>query len=170
MSILPEELLPPPGKSWKQILAKLSEVDQAEFLLKMDKVGDTLSIVHGDFFFEARREQIPPASNWFIWTIMAGRGFGKTFAGANWIANKHQYEGMMNSAVVAATAADLRRYCIEGPSGILTIASKHFTPEYLPSKSKLVWPNGTETHLFTSEKPHRLRGGNFDGAWCDELS
>jgi hypothetical protein len=33
----------------------------------------------------ARKEQLPPPCDWRVWMIMAGRGFGKTRAGAEWV-------------------------------------------------------------------------------------
>lgn len=32
-----------------------------------------------------RTAQLPPPGNWGIWVILAGRGFGKTPAGAEWL-------------------------------------------------------------------------------------
>ena len=29
--------------------------------------------------------QLPPAGDWRTWVLMAGRGFGKTRAGAEWV-------------------------------------------------------------------------------------
>lgn len=101
---------------------------------------------------------------------MAGRGFGKNWAGANWLIDRHRIHKGQNSGIIAATKEDLRRYCIEGPSGILSCAPKTFRPEYQPSKTRLVWPNGSVTLLFTSEEPERLRGPNLDNAWCDEIA
>jgi phage terminase large subunit-like protein len=37
---------------------------------------------------EARPEQLPPDGDWFIWLVMAGRGFGKTWPGARWLAEQ----------------------------------------------------------------------------------
>lgn len=166
--MITEELLPPDGLSWKKVLAGLSPT-RRDMLL--EKFQDTeLSQMRNDFFLSARKEQIPPLGNWFIWIIMAGRGFGKTFSGANWIIDEHIQGEAKNSAIIAATAADMRRFCIEGPSGVMAQAPNWFYPDYQPSKSKLIWPNGTETQLYTSEKPDRLRGPNHDRAWCDELS
>lgn len=123
----------------------------------------------GDWFLDARREQIePPGAWWFIWLIMAGRGFGKTWAGSNWLVDQHR-AGVKSSGIIAATAEDLRRYCVEGPSGILNCAPKNFRPAYQPAKTRLIWPDGGITLLFTSEKPERLRGPNLEVAWCDEL-
>jgi phage terminase large subunit-like protein len=33
----------------------------------------------------ARANQLAPPGDWSIWMILAGRGFGKTRAGAEWI-------------------------------------------------------------------------------------
>src|SRR6056300_678813 len=38
-----------------------------------------------DWQIWARAKQLPPEGDWVIWLIMAGRGFGKTRAGAEWI-------------------------------------------------------------------------------------
>ena len=166
---IPEELLPPPKQSWKSVLAKLSHTEQERILMTLRE--EEIVALNQDWFLTARREQFPPAhDNWFIWVLMAGRGFGKNFAGANWIINEHQFGGAKNSAIIAATSGDLRRNCVDGPAGIVQMAPSWFRPEYKPTQNKLVWPNGTETHLYTSEKPERLRGPNHDRAWGDELS
>lgn len=166
--MLAEELLPPAKTSWKKVLATLPEVDQTRLLDRFKE--DEVLALRGDFFLNARREQMAPVGNWFIWIILSGRGWGKNYSASNWLINKHIDGEAKNSAIVAATATDLRRFCIEGPSGILAQAPKWFYPENFPSKLKLVWPNGTETHYHTSEKPARLRGPNYDTVWCDELS
>ena len=36
----------------------------------------------------AREKQLPPATTWTELGVLAGRGFGKTLMGAQWIANK----------------------------------------------------------------------------------
>lgn len=166
---IPEELLPPPKTSWKAILAKLPPDEQDRILANLRE--EEIVALNQDWFLTARREQFPPShDNWFIWVLMAGRGFGKNYAGANWIINEHQFGGAKNSAIIAATSGDLRRNCVDGPSGIVQMAPPWFRPEYKPTQNKLIWPNGTETHLYTSEKPERLRGPNHDRAWGDELS
>jgi phage terminase large subunit-like protein len=37
---------------------------------------------------EARAEQLPPAGDWYIWLVMAGRGWGKTWTGARWLGER----------------------------------------------------------------------------------
>ena len=165
--LIPEERLPPEHKSWNDVISSFPEADR-ESLVSSVSDGD-LNSVSQDWFLGARREQLPPPWDWFIWIIMAGRGFGKNWSGANWLISQHMTGGAKNSAIVAATSSDLRRYCLEGPSGILSLAPNHWRPHYLTSKSKLLWPDETETLLFTSEEPERLRGPNIDKCWCDEL-
>ena len=59
---------------------------------------------------------------------------------------------------------------IEGESGILAISSPWCRPIYEPSKRKLSWPNGAIAQTFSSEEVDRLRGPQFDLAWCDEVA
>jgi len=165
---LTQEMLPPPHLSWNQVMATLGEEQREEIFATLS--GDDIISTSNDWFFAARREQIPPLWDWFIWVIIAGRGFGKNWTGSHWLIDEHIKGDAENSAIVAATAEDLRRYCLEGPSGVLSLAPDWFFPEYQPSKTRLVWPDGTITLLFTSEKPDRLRGPNLSKAWCDELS
>ncbi len=163
-----EDMLPPAHLSWNKVLATLDDSTRDSIIESLSD-GD---VTHAstDWFLHARREQIPPLWDWFTWVVMAGRGFGKNWAGSNWLINEHVEGRAKNSAVIAATSSDLRKYCIEGPSGILSLAPPWFRPDYQPSKTRLVWPDGTLTLLFTSEKPERLRGPNLDKVWCDELA
>lgn len=166
--MLPPEFRPPSKLSWKMVLASLEQEERDKFLaLFQDK---ELGALFTDWMFDARGDQIEPLGDWFIWLILCGRGWGKTWTGANWIIERHRTGVFRNSAIVAATSGDLRRSCIEGPSGVLALAPSYFKPEYKPSHQKLIWPNGSVTNLYTSEKPDRLRGPNHDGAWCDEIA
>lgn len=161
------DLLPPPGKSWKQVLAQLPPEESDAILaeLKDDEAG----ILLNDWFLTARREQIPPPGPWSTWLILAGRGFGKTRTGAEWLIEQHQNHMCETSAIVGATSMDIRRFCLEGESGILTIAPNHYRPLHRPSGPKLIWPDNSETLIYTAEEPERLRGPNHYKAWLDEL-
>ena len=165
---IPESLLPPPKTSWQQIINKLPPEAREEAVKTLTDVE--MAAISNDTFLSTRREQFSPMGLWFLWIIMAGRGWGKTYVGSNWIVEQHQNGTLKNSGIVAATSADMRRFCIDGPSGVLSQSPPWFKPDYKPSQNKLIWPNGSETLLFTSEKPDRLRGPNLDGVWCDELS
>jgi phage terminase large subunit-like protein len=120
--------------------------------------------------FWARPSQLPPDGNWRVWLLLAGRGFGKTRCGAEWV--REQITGGMAKrvALVAPTAADARDVMVEGESGLLAIAPPAERPHYEPSKRRLTWPNGAVATLYSADEPERLRGPQFDCAWCDELA
>ena len=119
----------------------------------------------------ARPAQIAPDGDWTIWVIMAGRGFGKTRSGAEWVREEVMAGRRRHMAFVAATAADARDTMVLGESGILEVCERYkFKAEYEPSKRRVVFANGAIAHLFTSERPRQLRGPNFDGYWADEVS
>lgn len=119
---------------------------------------------------QARPEQLPPAGVWSIWLILAGRGWGKTRTGAEWTQERVLLGEAGRIALVAPTAADARDVMVEGPSGLLAIAPDGMRPTYEPSRRRLEWPNGAVAFTYSAEEPDRLRGPQFDAAWCDELA
>jgi phage terminase large subunit-like protein len=119
--------------------------------------------------FWARPAQLAPAGDWATWLILAGRGFGKSRSGAEWV--REQWKAGANRiALVAETAADARDVLVEGQSGILAISPKAERPLYEPSKRRLTWPNGAVATLYNGTEPDQLRGPEHDTAWCDELA
>ena len=74
-----------------------------------------------DWRYRARPEQLPPAGSWRVWLLMAGRGFGKTRSGAEWVRAEVK-AGRRRIALGAPTAADARNVMVEGASGILAFA------------------------------------------------
>ncbi|AWN47153.1 ATP-binding protein [Methylobacterium terrae] len=130
------------------------------------RLSETLG---GSWRLKARPEQLAPDGDWFGWLILAGRGWGKTRTGAEWVQEQVQQRRAGRIALVAATAADARDVIVEGPSGLLAIAPKHMRPEYEPSKRRLTWPNGAVASTYSADEPERLRGPEHDSAWCDEL-
>lgn len=60
---------------------------------------------------------------------------------------------------------------IEGVSGLRNLGdTPDFCPVYHISKRVLEWPNGAVAHVFSAEEPDRLRGPQFELAWCDEIA
>jgi len=116
----------------------------------------------------ARKEQLAPSGDWWnIWILLAGRGFGKSRSGAEWVRALAESGKVSQIALVGPTFADVRDTMIS--NGLLAIAPNSFRPTWEPSKRRLVWPNGVEAWTFSSEEPERLRGFNLNIAWCDEL-
>lgn len=119
--------------------------------------------------FRARPEQLSPPGDWTFWLVNAGRGFGKSRTGAEWIIDQIR-KGFTKIGLIGPTASSVRDIMVEGDSGILTISRPDFRPLYEPSKRKLTWPNGAIAHTYSAEEPDRLRGPQFEKIWADELA
>ena len=78
----------------------------------------------------ARPAQLPPAGGWRVWLMMAGRGFGKTRAGAEWVRAAAERDGRLRIALVGATLGEARAVMVEGESGLLAIAPEGQRPRW----------------------------------------
>jgi phage terminase large subunit-like protein len=116
----------------------------------------------------ARASQLPPAVAWTLWLVLAGRGFGKTRTGAEWVIAESEHTGRI--ALVGATAPDTRDVMIDGESGILAASPPWNRPKYEPSKRRLTWKNGARAYAYSADEPERLRGPQHGAAWGDELA
>lgn len=116
----------------------------------------------------ARPDQLEPDGNWIYWFLKAGRGFGKTRVGAEWIRRKAETCERLH--LIAPTAADARDVMVKGESGILAISPPWERPTYYPSRRQLMWPNGAQALLFSGEDPESLRGPQCEALWADEIA
>ena len=125
-----------------------------------------------DFEHWAHENQIPPTGEgWRVWLMMAGRGFGKTRAGAEWIFRLANGKPKVRVALVGATIGDARSIMVEGVSGLITVARRYRRRlRWEPSIGRLKWPNGSEAQLFSGDNADGLRGPEHDFAWADELA
>lgn len=130
-----------------------------------DRTRDALAH-HWPFF--ARPNQLLPAGKWTYWVLLAGRGFGKTRTGAETVREWVKTSDMVN--LIGATASDARDIMIEGESGIMSICPDDERPTYRKSESKLIWPNGATSLIFSADEPERLRGKQHKKLWADELA
>lgn len=128
-----------------------------------------VDLTRNDWAYKARPEQLPPPGEWMTWLVLAGRGFGKTRTGAEWVQQQAMSGQVSRIALIAPTAADARDTMIEGDSGLLAIAPNHARPVFEPSKRRLTWPNGSTATAFSAEEPERLRGPQHGALWGDEL-
>lgn len=106
---------------------------------------------------------------WFVWLILAGRGWGKTRTGAEDIA-KSMNEKSIRVALVGPTFADGRDTMVEGESGLLSVLPKSLIENWNRSIGELVLRNGSRAKIFSAEEPQRLRGPQHHRAWCDEIA
>ena len=138
------------------------------FLSRLSSQEQEVFLSHWPFW--ARPEQLPPAGDWSTWLIMAGRGFGKTRAGAEWVRHIAEGDGSARLALVGANYAETRTVMVEGESGLLSIAPPKQRPAWEPSLKRLSWQNGAQAHLYSAAEPEGLRGPQYSHAWCDEIA
>jgi phage terminase large subunit-like protein len=128
-----------------------------------------------DWWWQAHGGQREPAacadgSDWRIWSIVAGRGFGKTRAGAEWVWARARQHSDARIALVAASLDEVAKVMVEGESGLLAVARSGETPRWLPSRGTFLFPSGAAAFAYTAERPGKLRGPQHHFAWADELA
>lgn len=122
---------------------------------------------------EGRHNQMPPPERdlgWFFWLLMAGRGFGKTRAGAEdiwWYGYRNPGSRI---AVIGSTSDDCRKVCFEGESGLLAKCPDALIASWNRGEKVLTLTNGTIVQGYSADEPDRLRGPQHHRAWCDELA
>ncbi|MDB5696331.1 MAG: ATP-binding protein [Sphingomonas bacterium] len=120
--------------------------------------------------FWAHDGQHMPTGAWRVWIMQAGRGWGKTRAGAEWVSEvARQYPGA-RIALVAATIEEGRRVMVEGDSGILAIRRGGEEVDWRRDRNELVFASQARAFVYSAERPESLRGPQHDAAWCDELA
>jgi predicted phage terminase large subunit-like protein len=123
----------------------------------------------------ARPNQIVQKSDWAECGYLAGRGFGKTRVGAEWITRAaFEDPSGFDSCVIAPTYGDIAITCMEGESGILSVLPPELLIEHNKSgmfiKLKNVAGGVSTIRGFTGERPERLRGPQHCRGWFDELA
>lgn len=151
------------------MLASLSRTELDEKLAQLEDPEDLATLLY-EWRLWGRPTQISPAGDWRIWLLLAGRGFGKTRTGAEWVRIQAEDERAARIALVGPTAAAVREVMIEGESGLLAISNPEYVPTYHASRLRLRWPNGALALGYSADEPNALRGPQHDAAWCDELA
>jgi hypothetical protein len=149
-----ESLRALPASERRAILSELSDEQAAQLFF--------------DWTFWARQEQLPPAGRWRIWLVLAGRGYGKTRIGAEWV--REQVKTYEHVNLVAKSRDEYRDVMVEGESGILACCPPWERPEWLATRRMLKWPNGARSLCFTAEEPEQLRGPQHQRLWGDEVA
>ncbi|MEL6540403.1 MAG: terminase family protein, partial [Pseudomonadota bacterium] len=117
----------------------------------------------------ARVSQIAPPGDWRIWMIMAGRGFGKTRAGTEWVREIAESHPNARFALLSSSLNEARSVMVEGESGLLACCAPERRPVFEPSLRRLRFPNGAQAQLYSAAEPESLRGPQHSHAWCDEV-
>ena len=108
------------------LLEQLADLPKAEVdaLIRAMTPGAATAFPY-DWRYRARPEQLPPAGSWRVWLLMAGRGFGKTRCGAEWVRAEVNV-GFVENCYRRWWGKGqfvLRRFLVDGP--------KSFPPEWL---------------------------------------
>lgn len=111
-----------------------------------------------------------PDPDWNVWLYMAGRGTGKTQSGANWTLWKALAEPKIWVGVCAPTFADVKNVCLEGTSGIVSLAEPGDIIDYNRNGLRVTLKNGSIIQGYTAEKPDSIRGSNLAACWFDEMA
>jgi phage terminase large subunit-like protein len=146
------------------LLASLSEQERQAWLAQLST--EQLASLKYDWGFWARPGQLPPDGNWRTWLVLAGRGFGKTEIGAQWIRERVN-GGAKMIALVAETQKDLEEVMIPR---LLKVSPESEAPEVRYKPVRIRWPSGAVAYGYNGTEPDQLRGPEFDTAWVDELA
>lgn len=153
--------------SQAELFAALPAQEQAKRLAQLtDAQAEALL---SDWTFWARPDQLTPPGDWRVWLALAGRGWGKTRVGAEWV-REIVDAGRNRIALVGPTAADVRDVMIQGESGLLSVFPKHQRPVYEPSKRLVTFHTGAIATCYSAEEPERLRGPQHEAGWADEVA
>lgn len=154
------------------LLASLKPKTRQAFIATL--TDEEAAVLLYDWTEWARPSQIAPQGEWDGWLILAGRGFGKTRMGAEFIRAEVESGRAKRIGLVGETSADGKDVMVNGESGIMACSPPWMKPEFTASSSngrpKLRWPNGAIATLYDAREPDQLRGPQHDRIWFDELA
>ena len=150
------------------LLASLTDEEREKLLSSLSP--QEMEALSYDWDFWARPNQKAPDGDWNTWVVLAGRGFGKTRMGSEWIRDKANEHPGCRIALVAETAADARDVMIKGDSGLLAVDPNLNEDCWSPTNRCLSWPNGSKAFTYNGTTPDQLRGPQHHYGWVDELA
>ena len=145
-----------PNEAWGRVFRTLPSAVQRQFQER--------------WTFWAHDGQIEPPGDWRVWLIRAGRGFGKTRAGAEWVSQFARDHPEAQIALIGSTIPDAARVMVEGPSGVMAVAASGERPTWSRIQGQVTFPSGAVAQVYAASAPEALRGPQHHAAWCDELA
>lgn len=147
-------------------LALLSDEELEAALAELD-----VEAMRYSWEFRARPKQLRATNSLaYIICVLAGRGFGKTLTGSEWVRKKTTGPRPTRGFLVARTAADVRDTLIQGESGILSVFPPSERPEWIPSQRTVRFANGSTALCLSAKEPDQARGPQSEWSLCDELA
>jgi len=168
------------GQSLKEQAEALTPAARDKAFANMDPLLAE-ELLTTPWWYASRPEQQTPEGQWAIWLILAGRGWGKTRTGAEWLVQQvldfpRGPDGTPTEwAIVGETFGDVKNVCVEGPSGIQNILSRRGMTKgehyyYNRSSWQLTFPDGQRVHMLSADDSDSGRGYNLAGVWADEIA
>lgn len=161
-------------QTYQRIREALSDPATLDALEDRDKQAliDWIQSMKYNWHVNARENQKWPPGDWSTFLFLAGRGSGKTRAGAEAVREGVMKHGYTAVGLIAPTAADARDTMIDGKGGssLIEVSPKSEGLVYYPTKRKIIWGNGAVGNAYSAEEPERLRGPQSDLLWMDELA
>ena len=140
-------------------------------LARLDQLlAPELATIKWDWPLWARPNQLPPDGQWLTWLVLAGRGFGKTRCGAEWVRHEVTEKRATRIALIAETQKDLEEVMVFGQSGLASVFPPHQKPKIRVKPIRLEFHTGAVAYGYNATEPDQLRGPQFDCAWGDELA
>lgn len=161
------------------LIERLAALPPEDRKVWLDSIDQSLvaDIARQEWWAAARPEQMAPPGDWNIWLILAGRGFGKTRTGAEWIVEQASQNPVDKDghptewAAFAQTNPDARLVLVEGPSGMLNVCRRRgIDVDYRVAPLQITLPDGQRIHARGADDPDVARGFNLAGAWLDEIA
>lgn len=163
-------------------LAPDAEID--DLLADLREMSDAdLGALIADWRFHARPEQLAPTDvDWRWWLVKAGRGFGKTRTGAEWVVDRAEAfaaAGVPHLIGLLNRSFDqVRSLQIDGESGLRAVCARRghrldIAPTSLHGRLLIKTDRGVHEsaiEIHTGDDPDRVRGRNFHTLWCDEVA
>lgn len=114
--------------------------------------------------------QVAPVGDWRYWTLLGGRGAGKTQTGSwqvnEWARDKKSLGGGV-ILIAGRTHDEVVDSLVVGQSGVIASAHPKFRPHFF--KGELRWPNGVRGVVASGDVPASFRRHNVAKGWLDEL-
>lgn len=144
-----------------------SDIEVAQLVAGMS--GASVRAVLERFVWQAHGGQVAPPGDWRVWLLMAGRGFGKTRAGSEWLWAQVRACPGAQVALVGSSLEEVAQVMIDGPSGMRTLARTDEQVAWAPTHRRLDFSNGAVGFAYSAHAAETLRGPEHHFAWADEL-
>ena len=153
-------------------IVSVSECDEAEQAWLVARLSGPERVTLEEYWPAwAHDGQLPPQGEWRTWLMLAGRGFGKTRAGAEMVSELARRGGeRLRIALVGATPAEVERVMVLGESGLFAVSRFDEDLLWIPSRGLVMFASGAQAFAYSGANPEGLRGPEHHVAWCDELA